>query len=182
MSEGNSEMKHAEQAPEAVVQTKRSFSIIWVVPIIALLIGGWLTFKAMTEKGPVITITFETAEGLEAGKTKIKYKDVEVGKVTAIDLNEDRSGVIVSAEMSPNSKPYLTDKSQFWVVRATVAAGKVSGLGTLLSGAYIGINPSSEGEKTKHFEGLEKPPVLTVGEPGQHYILESRNLDSLDVG
>jgi len=182
MSEGNSEMKHAEQAPEAVVQTKRSFSIIWVVPIIALLIGGWLTFKAMTEKGPVITISFETAEGLEAGKTKLKYKDVEVGKVTDIVVSEDRSGVIISAEMSPDSKPYLTDKTQFWVVRATVAAGKVSGLGTLLSGAYIGINPSSEGEKTKHFEGLEKPPVLTVGEPGQHYILESRSLDSLDVG
>ena len=182
MSEGTSEKKHAEQAPEAVVQTKRSFSIIWVVPIIALLIGGWLTFKAMTEKGPVITITFETAEGLEAGKTKIKFKDVEVGKVTAINLNDDRSGVVVSVEMTPEAKPYLTDKTQFWVVRATVAAGKVSGLGTLLSGAYIGINPSSEGEKTKQFEGLEKPPVLTVGQPGQHYILESRSLDSLDVG
>ena len=124
MSEGTSEKKHAEQAPEAVVQTKRSFSIIWVVPIIALLIGGWLTFKAMTEKGPVITITFETAEGLEAGKTKIKFKDVEVGKVTAINLNDDRSGVVVSVEMTPEAKPYLTDKTQFWVVRATVAAGQ----------------------------------------------------------
>jgi len=182
MSEGNSEMKHAEQAPEAVVQTKRSFSIIWVVPIIALLIGGWLTFKAMTEKGPMITITFETAEGLEAGKTKIKFKDVEVGKVTDIDLNEDRSGVIVSAEMSPDSKPYLNDKTQFWVVRATVAAGKVSGLGTLLSGAYIGVNPSTDGQKTKHFTGLEKPPMVTAGMPGRHFVLQSDELGSLDRG
>jgi len=182
MSEENSEMKHAEQAPEAVVQTKRSFSIIWVVPIIALLIGGWLTFKAMTEKGPVITISFETAEGLEAGKTKIKFKDVEVGKVTEIDLDEALSGVIVTVEMAPGSKHYLTDKTQFWVVRATVAAGKVSGLGTLLSGAYIGVNPSTEGEKTKHYKGLEKPPLLTKGLPGQHYILEAHSLDSLDLG
>ncbi len=182
MSEGNSEMKHAEQAPEAVVQTKRSFSIIWVVPIIALLIGGWLTFKAMTEKGPEITISFETAEGLEAGKTKIKYKDVEVGKVTAIDLNEDRSGVIVSVEMTPEAKPYLTDKTQFWVVRATVAAGKVSGLGTLLSGAYIGVNPSTDGQKTKHFTGVEKPPLVTAGMPGRHFILQSDELGSLDRG
>ena len=182
MSEGNSEMKHAEQAPEAVVQTKRSFSIIWVVPIIALLIGGWLTYKAMTEKGPVITITFETAEGLEAGKTKIKYKDVEVGKVTAIDLNKDRSGVVVSAEMSPDAKPYLTDKTQFWVVRATVAAGKVSGLGTLLSGAYIGVNPSPDGQKTRQFTGLEKPPLVTAGMPGRHFVLQSEELGSLDRG
>ena len=182
MSEGNSERKHAEQAPEAVVQTKRSFSIIWVVPIIALLIGGWLTFKAMSEKGPVITITFETAEGLEAGKTKIKFKDVEVGKVTEISLNEDRTGVVVSAEMTTGAKPYLTDKTQFWVVRATVAAGKVSGLGTLLSGAYIGINPSTEGKKTKHYNGLEKPPLITAGMPGQHFVLQSKELGSLDRG
>jgi len=182
MSEGNSEMKHAEQAPEAVVQTKRSFSIIWVVPIIALLIGGWLAFKAMSEKGPVITISFETAEGLEAGKTKIKFKDVEVGKVTEIDLDKDLLGVIVTVEMAPGSKHYLTDKTEFWVVRATVAAGKVTGLGTLLSGAYIGINPSIEGKETKHFKGLEKPPVLTEGLPGQHYTLEAHTLDSLDIG
>jgi len=182
MSEENSEMKHAEQAPEALVQTKRSFSIIWVVPIIALLIGGWLTFKAMSEKGPVITITFETAEGLEAGKTMIKFKDVEVGKVTDIALNDDRSSVVVSAEMSTDSKPYLTDKTQFWVVRATVAAGKVSGLGTLLSGAYIGVNPSTEGEKTEHFTGLEKPPLVTAGMPGRHFILQSKELGSLDRG
>jgi len=182
MSEENSEMKRAEQAPEALVQTKRSFSIIWVVPIIALLIGGWLTFKAMTEKGPVITITFETAEGLEAGKTKIKFKDVEVGKVTEIALNEDQSGVVVTAEMTKDSKRYLTEKTTFWVVRATVAAGKVSGLGTLLSGAYIGVNPSAEGDKTKHFKGLEKPPLITAGMPGRHFVLQSKELGSLDRG
>ncbi len=110
MNEGNSEMKHVEQAPEAQIQTKRSFSIIWVVPIIALLIGGGLAYKAISEKGPVITITFETADGLVAGKTQVKFKDVEVGKVTNIDLSDDGSEVVVTVEMNKSAKLYLTDK------------------------------------------------------------------------
>jgi paraquat-inducible protein B len=182
MNEGNSEMKHAEQAPEAQVQTKRSFSIIWVVPIIALLIGGWLTFKAMSEKGPVITITFETADGLVAGKTQIKFKDVEIGKVTKIDLSDDISGVIVTVEMANGSQQYLTDKTQFWVVRARVVAGEISGLGTLLSGAYIGCKPSTEGKKQEHYKGLEKAPILTSDLPGRHFVLKSNTLGSLDLG
>ena len=141
MNEGDSGMNHVEQAPEALVQTKRSFSIIWVVPIIALLIGGWLTFKSMSEKGPEITITFETADGLVAGKTTVKFKDVDVGKVTNLELNDDASGVVATVEMTNNASSYLTEKTQFWVVRAKVAAGEISGLGTLLSGAYICYNP-----------------------------------------
>lgn len=182
MNEENSEMKHVEQAPEAQIQTKRSFSIIWVVPIIALLIGGGLAFKAMSEKGPVITITFETANGLVAGKTQIKFKDVEVGKVKDIDLSEDGSSVVVTVEMNKSAKPYLTDKTDFWVVRAKIMAGEVSGLSTLLSGAYIGCNPSTEGKKKKHFTGLEKPPLVTVGMPGRHFVLQSKDLGSLDRG
>ena len=182
MSEGDSGMKHVERAPEAQVQTKRSFSIIWVVPIIALLIGGWLTFKAMSEKGPEITITFETADGLVAGKTTVKFKDVDVGKVTKLELNDDASGVVATVEMTNNASSYLTDKTQFWVVRATVAAGEISGLGTLLSGAYIGCNPSTEGKKQTHYKGLEKPPILTADLPGRHFVLKSKELGSLDLG
>ncbi|RLB61133.1 MAG: paraquat-inducible protein B, partial [Deltaproteobacteria bacterium] len=182
MNEGNSDMNNVEQAPEAQIQTKRGFSIIWVVPIIALLIGGGLAFKAMSEKGPIITITFETADGLVAGKTQIKFKDVEVGKVTQIDLSGDESGVVVTAEMNKNAKPYLRDKTNFWVVRAKIMAGEISGLGTLLSGAYIGCNPSKEGQKTKLFTGLEKAPLVTVGMPGHHFILQSKDLGSLDRG
>jgi paraquat-inducible protein B len=182
MNQGDSGMNHVEQAPEAQVQTRRSFSIIWVVPIIALLIGGWLTFKAMSEKGPEITITFETADGLAADKTMVKFKDVEIGKVTKIDLSDDISGVIVTVEMSKESNPYLTDKTRFWVVRAKVAAGEISGLGTLLSGAYIGCDPSTEGKKQEHFVGLEKAPILTSELPGSHFVLKSKELGSLDLG
>jgi len=182
MNEGNSGMKHVEQAPEAQIQTKRGFSIIWVVPIIALLIGGWLAFKAWSEKGPEITITFDSADGLEANKTKIKFKDVEVGILTEIRLMDDLSGVVVKAEMSKDAESYMTDKTQFWVVRARVAAGEVSGLGTLFSGAYIGCNPAQEGKPTNRFIGLEKPPVVTAGLPGRHFILKAETLGSLDVG
>lgn len=182
MSEENSEMRHEETAPAAIVKTGRTLSIIWVVPIVALLIGGWLVFKAWSEQGPVITIVFETAEGLEADKTKIKFKEVEVGLVTKIEMNDDLTGVIVTAEMNKEVEKYMREKTSFWVVRARVAAGEVSGLGTLFSGAYIGCNPSKEGEAISEFKGLEKPPVITSGMPGRHFVLESETLGSLDIG
>ena len=182
MNEGNSAMEHVEQAPQAQIRTKRSFSIVWVVPIVALLIGGWLAYKAWSEKGPEIKITFASADGLEANKTKIKYKDVEVGTVTNIELKKDLSGVIVTAEMTRDADRYMNDKTLFWVVRARVAAGEVSGLGTLFSGAYIGINPSTEGKPARQFTGLEKPPVVTAGMPGRHFVLTADTLGSLDVG
>ncbi|MCP4340137.1 MAG: MCE family protein, partial [Desulfobulbaceae bacterium] len=99
MSEEGSRAETVDKAPAAKVQTKRGFSIIWVVPVVALIIGGWLAYKAMSEKGPTLTVTFENAEGLVAGKTKFKYKDVEIGVVSTIDLLDDLSGVVVTAEM-----------------------------------------------------------------------------------
>jgi len=182
MSDGNSEMKHTESIPEAQIQTKRSFSIIWVVPIIALLIGGWLFIKAQATKGPTITITFQHADDLTAGKTKIKFKNVEVGEVTSINLNDDLSGVVVTAELNRDAEQYLTEKTRFWVVRARIGADSVSGLGTLFSGAYIGIDPSTEGKKQYNFEGLEVPPILTDGLPGGNFILKATSLSSLSLG
>lgn len=182
MSEGNSEMKHAEPAPEAQIQTKRSFSIVWVVPIIALLIGGGLIFKAQSTKGPTITITFNNADGLTAGKTKVKFKDVEIGEVTKIDLSEDLSGVVLTVELNKGTKSYLTENTRFWVVRARLGAGEISGLGTLLSGAYIGIDPSNEGKEQYAFRGLEVPPILTEDLPGGDFTLKATELNSLDLG
>ena len=172
-----------DDLPTAEVQTrKKGISLIWVVPLVALIVGGWLAVKALQEKGPVITITFKSAEGLEAGKTKLKYKDVEVGTVTGIDLSDDLSHIVVTAEMHPDAKAYLTNNTRFWVVRARVAAGEVTGLGTLFSGAYIGVDPSTEGKSTRQFEGLEKPPIITANLPGRHFMLKSDTLGSLDRG
>ncbi|PLX84456.1 MAG: paraquat-inducible protein B, partial [Desulfuromonas sp.] len=182
MSDERNQATTEEQLPKALVQTKQSFSVIWVVPLIALLIGGWLAYKAAAEKGPTITITFASADGLEADKTLIKFKDVEIGKVVRIELLNDLSGVIVTAEMQRDAEHYLTENTRFWVVRARVAAGEVSGLGTLFSGVYIGCSPSLEGRERHDLKGLEAPPVLTEGLPGRHFILEAKNLGSLDIG
>ncbi len=183
MSENTPQTNHGESsAPAAEIRAKRSISIVWVVPLVALLIGGWLAYKAFSEKGPTITITFESAEGLEAGKTKIKYKDVEIGEVKEITISKDISHVVVTAELKKGVTPYLTDKTRFWVVRARVGAGQVSGLGTIFSGAYIGIDPQKEGKRQNQFKGLEVAPVLTAGLPGRHFTLLAQELGSLDVG
>ncbi len=170
------------KASEALIREKSSFSIVWVVPIVALLIGGWLVYKAISEKGPEISIVFNTAEGLEAGKTKIKYKDVVVGEVTSIDLSEKIDNVIITAEMKKDAKHYLTDKTRFWVVTARLKAGEVSGLSTLMGGAYIAIDPVQEGKPATSFIGLETPPVVTTDSEGRHFKLKAKKLGSLDIG
>jgi paraquat-inducible protein B len=177
-----SEQQPADAIPEAVVMTRSGVSIVWLIPLIAALIGGWLAWKAFSEQGPTITISFKNAEGLEAGKTKIKFKDVDVGQVETIELSDDLSHVIVTAKLVKGASGYLTDKTRFWVVRASVRAGQVSALGTLLSGAYIGIDPVTEGKSARHFEGLETPPVITTGLPGSNFLLKADKRGSLDVG
>ncbi len=182
MNEQPTEVTTNTSAQEALIREKKSFSIVWIVPIVALLIGGWLVYKALSEKGPTITLSFKSADGLEAGKTKIKYKDVEVGEVTSIVLDNDLATVIVTAELGKNSKAYLTDKTRFWVVRARVSAGEISGLGTLLGGAYIAIDPVKEGKPLNSFIGLESPPIVTTDLPGRHYVLKAERLGSLGAG
>ena len=152
------------------------------MPLVAVLIGAGLIYKAVTEKGPEITISFKDAEGLEAGKTKIKYKDVEIGQVDAITFGKDLSHVMVSAELNKGTVPYLTDKTRFWVVRARVSSGAVSGLGTLLGGAYIAIDPREDGKSARKFIGLEHPPIISTDEPGRHFKLKAKKLGSLNQG
>ncbi len=173
------------EIPEAVVETgKRGprVSIVWLIPLIAALIGGWLAYKTFTEQGPLITISFKTAEGLEVGKTLVKFKDVEVGKVEAIDVKDDLSGVVVSVRMSKASEPHLNDKTRFWVVKAEITAAGASGLGTLLGGAYIGMDPLPDGKPMRAFVGLEYPPVVTTGEAGTRFALHSEAGGSMSAG
>jgi paraquat-inducible protein B len=173
----------AEQdMPEAVVRKRTGISIVWVIPIVAALIGAWVAYKTISETGPTITITFENAEGLEAGKTKVKFKDVEVGMVKSIDLEKDLKHVLVTVQMNAGAKDYLTEKTRFWVVKARITAGTVTGLGTLLGGAYIAIDPVTGGKFMSHFSGLEQAPVVTTDQPGRHFLLKADSRGSLDVG
>jgi len=183
MSEEESRKEAIHELPEAVVSARRrQISIVWIVPLVALLIGGWLVYKTFSEKGPTITISFKSAEGLEAGKTKIKYKDVELGQITKIQLTPDLSQVLATAELDKAAEDFLSANTRFWIVRARVAAGQVSGLGTLFSGAFIGLDPGKPGLPATHFKGLETPPVVTTDLPGRHFVLQASSLGSIDIG
>ena len=176
------ESNPVQPLPEPDIQETRRFSIIWLIPILAALIGIWLAVKAIRETGPTITIVFRSAEGLIAGKTEIKYKDVTVGKVESIKLSQDLSQVLVTAAMSPDVADNLTKDTLFWIVRARVAAGEVSGISTLLSGAYIGMSPGAEGKIVFRFDGQEKPPAISRDIQGRQFTLRAEQLGSLDIG
>ena len=172
------------EIPQAVTPQKRArrLPLIWLVPLVAVLAGGWLAVKTILERGPTITISFKTADGLEAGKTRIKYKDVEIGLIRGIALAPDRSRVVATAELSKDAAELLVDDSRFWVVRPRVTASGVSGLGTLLSGAYIAIDPGRAAQKRSDFVALEVPPLVTREERGREFILRANDLGSHDVG
>jgi paraquat-inducible protein B len=183
MSEQHSSTPDFAETPVAPVKSlKRRFSLVWLVPVVAALIGGWLVVKALTEKGPEIAITFKTAEGLEVGKTKVRFKDVEIGQVTAISFGEDVKHVVVKAQLVKEAERFLSENTRFWVVRARVSASAIYGLGTVFSGAYIDIDPGKPGKPAHSFVGLEEPPVVTTGLPGRHFILESERKASIEVG
>lgn len=167
--------------PVTVPHTPPYFQLIWLLPLLALLVGAWLAYKTLSEKGADIVLHFKTAEGLVAGKTRVKYKAVDVGEVEAIQLNADLSGVDVHVRMQRAAEPYLREQSKFWVVRPRMSLRGVSGLDTLVSGAHIELEPGS-GNFQDTFDGLESPPVVRMDAPGGKYILQTEALGSLDTG
>lgn len=179
-------MSDALPAPETLPAPKprRQFHLspVWAIPIIATLIGGWMAFTALTRQGPRVVISFLSAEGLEAGRTKIKYKDLDVGTVTGIHLQSDRTRVLVTAQMTKEAGDLISVNSRFWVVRARIGVSGISGLGTLLSGAYIGLDPGKAGPFEGEFTGLETPPIVTTHQAGKVFTLRSERLGSLNIG
>lgn len=169
-------------AVPAQVRKRTGITLVWIVPLLALIVGVWLGYKAISEKGPVIKITFATAAGLEAGKTKIKYKDVVIGQVDSIHLGDDLKHVVVTAELSKDFERFLNDRTRFWVAKAQIRGGTASGLDTLLSGAFISVDPAEGGAHTTSFNGLEVPPVITSGLPGRHFWLRASQLGSITIG
>ena len=171
-----------DQLPEARIDTQRRISLVWLIPLVALLAAAWLGYRAYTEQGALITIAFETAEGLEAGKTRVRFKDVDIGTVESIDLAAGLDRVLVRARISATMSDYLNDKARFWVVRPRLTRSQVSGLGTLVGGAYIAadLTDGQAGERT--FDGLETPPIVTSVERGSLYVLVADALGSLAEG
>ena len=166
-----------------VVARKRSLpSVVWLVPVIALAVGISLVVNSLLQAGPHITIEFRTAEGLEAGKTEVRYKEVVVGRVDAVSLSEDRKRVIASVRLARSAASLAVEDTNFWVVRPRIGVGGISGLATLVSGAYIGADAGVSTEDRKAFVGLEVPPFVLRGEPGRSFVLRAPDLGSLDVG
>jgi paraquat-inducible protein B len=168
--------------PTARVVHRERLSLVWLLPVLALIVGGWLAFKTVSERGPSIRIDFATAAGLQAGKTKVKYKDVDIGTVTAIDVSADLDHVVVTAELRKESERFLAADSRFWVARPRITASQVSGLETLLSGAFVAVDPGSSRDQKRHFQGLVDPPVITTDAPGRRFRLRSDALGSLNLG
>jgi paraquat-inducible protein B len=181
MSERPEEPPERDELPEVSVAPRRGISMVWLIPLVAGLIAVWLGYTTIMEKGPTITITFKTAAGLVAGKTKVKYRDVEVGLVEDVAIAEGGAHIVATASLDKRAKPHLTEGTRFWVVRPRLGVGGVSGLGTLVSGAYIEVEPGT-GAPTLAFTGLEVPPVVLAYEAGRKFLLQADSLGSLSPG
>jgi paraquat-inducible protein B len=174
--------------PTAVVRSridhKSRLSLIWAIPFVTILIGAWLAYSIISQRGSLITITFETAEGLQANQSHVRHKDVDMGVVQKVRLSPDMKRVQVTVRMNREAEPLLTDRAQFWVVRPRFFAGAISGLQTLFSGSYIDLLPGTEGsaEQQREFVGLENPPVLQSDVPGRTFLLKASRIGSLNLG
>ena len=179
-----SEQSSEPAIPEAVVQPRRKLpaAVIWFVPLVAIGFALWALFSALQERGPTITIQFKSGEGIEARKTRIKYKNVDIGEVRSVRLSEDRQNVIVTAQLTRDADALVVEDTRFWVVRPRVSAGSVTGLSTLLAGTHIGVDAGLSNNKTRDFIGLEQPPLLTKDLSGRHFVLRAEDLHSLDIG
>ncbi|MBY4728745.1 MULTISPECIES: intermembrane transport protein PqiB [Burkholderia] len=165
-----------------VTRNRLRLSLVWLVPLVAALIGLSMVIHAWLSVGPEITITFNTAQGLEAGKTPVKYKDVVIGTVTAISLSDDSSHVVATVSFVKNARNLIRDDTRFWVVRPRVGMSGVSGIDTLFSGAYIGMDTGGSTQSRKAYTGLETPPTVINGMPGTSFALRATDLGSLDIG
>jgi paraquat-inducible protein B len=171
------------ELPQAlVVAPKRNrLSIVWIIPILAALVAIGIAVQRIRSEGPTITIIFRAAEGIEAGKTLIKYKDVNIGQVTAVQLTEDYTKVEVTAKIAKRASGLMVGDAKFWIVRPSVSLSGISGLSTLLSGNYIGFEAGTSDSEERVFVGLDVAPFV-ANRPGAQFILKTSDLGSLGIG
>ena len=170
--------------PQATVVPPRRarFSPIWIVPIVAALVAIGIAVQRYLAEGPTVTITFKSADGIEAGKTFVKYKEVNIGQVTAVRLTDDAGRVEVTAKIAQSAASLMVEDARFFVVRPRISLSGISGLSTLLSGNYIGFEAGAATKRARTFTGLEVPPIITGGQPGRQFVLKAADLGSLGIG
>ncbi len=172
-----------DRVPDAVVRRRRRFSLIWLIPIIAGGIAIYLVITTLADRGPLITLSFKTGSGISAQQTQVTHKAVPLGMVEDVRLSGDLKSVIVAVRMNREGAKILTNHARFWVVRPRLSTGNISGLETLVSGAYIEVDPGKPGgESERAFVGLEEPPGMRSDEPGTNYALRAGRLGSLGPG
>jgi paraquat-inducible protein B len=170
--------------PESQVMPRKRFrfSFIWLIPIVAAIVGIWIGVTTIRNQGPTITITFKSAAGLEAGKTKIRYQGLDVGIISDIRLSADRQSVVAAAKMNPGTEAFFVKDTTFWVVKARISGADISGLSTLISGDYVGMEIGESSTRTHNFVALDEAPMETGGIQGHFYTLTMPELDSLTRG
>ena len=171
------------ELPQATVERTKRFrvSVVWIIPILAAVIAVGIAVQRVMNEGPTITIVFRAAEGIEAGKTFLKYKDVTVGTVSAVQLSDDYQKVVVKAKIAKYAAGLMVDDTKFWIVAPRVTLSGVSGLGTLLSGNYIGLAPGKTTRRRRIYTGLDVPPTIT-DQPGRQFVLKASTLGSVGIG
>jgi len=172
-----------EELPVPVGRQRRPGwpSAVWLVPILAVVAAGALAIRAYLGAGPTIEITFDSAEGLEVGKSDVRYKNVPVGKITSVELTADQRAIRVTVELQRGAASLAAVDSRFWVERPRIGVGGVSGFGTLLSGAYIGVDRGTSSDQADRFVGLEKPPGVTHDQVGRRFRITANDAGSLGV-
>jgi paraquat-inducible protein B len=173
-----------DDLPRAVADPprRRRLPFVWILPALVIVVAGFVAVQQKLAQGPSIDIYFQGADGIEANKTKIRYKDVDIGDVTNIHVSKDRKKVVVTARIHRDAREYLVEDTRFWVVRPRFAGGSISGLGTLVSGAYISVDVGRSGAERRDFDGLEVPPIVTADLPGREFVLHAEDIGSLSVG
>jgi paraquat-inducible protein B len=173
-----------DNLPRATVVPRRRqrISVVWIIPILAAVVAIGIAIQRIMSEGPTITIVFKAAQGVEAGKTFVKYKDVNIGQVTAVQLSSDHSKVEVTAKIDKSAADLMVEDAKFWVVEPRVTLSGVSGLSTLLSGNFIGFEVGKSDKSQRRFTGLDVPPIITSGQPGRQFVLKAKDLGSLGIG
>ena len=175
--------EESKPVPSArVVRPGRGVSPVWIIPIVAALLGLWLVWQHYVGKGPLVEVRFETAEGVDAGKTAVQCRSVKVGMVETVRLAHDLKGVVITLRIDPSAEELLKSDTRFWVVRPRFGGSGISGLGTLVSGTYIELDPGVATTEAHRFEGLENPPVTPQGVPGLHVTLVADKAGSVGPG
>lgn len=178
-----SELVGSPGLAKATVRHKRRLPAIWIIPVLAVAIGAWLAWTTISKQGPTITVSFENGEGLQAGQSQLKFKDLTLGTVKSMTLNADHTRVNLTIATTKEAEPLLTDQTIFWVVKPRLFAGNLSGLGTLVSGSYVGMRPGTKaGKEQREFVGLEDPPVLETNVPGHTFLVKADRLGSITLG